>query len=115
MNWTVGDLFVSFCDEVKKIFETNLKMNKLLLLALCLASASCLQLENICSSDQFYYRGERGREVPPELVNAFHKIGGQNITFKALNSYLIDDTVSCDLSEFKNATNFWEALRIKRR
>ena len=79
-------------------------MNKLLLLALCVASVSCVELENLCSSDTFEYKGV--------LVNAFHRVQS-NVTFQLLSHYLINDTVRCDLSEFKNKTNFQEALRLK--
>lgn len=80
-------------------------MNRILLLAmLCIASASCVELENLCSSDAFEYNGV--------LVNAFHRLQ-QNVTFEPLSFYLINDTVKCDFFKFKNKTNFWEALRFK--
>ena len=71
---------------------------------LCVASASCVELENICSSDTFVYKDTQ--------VNAFYKVR-QNITFQPLNFFLIDPTVTCDQSEFENKTNFFEALKIK--
>ena len=80
-------------------------MNKILLLAIfCVASANCVELENICSSDTFKYDGL--------LVNAFHR-AQFNVTFESLSHYLIDDTVKCDIAQFKNKTNFWEALKLK--
>ena len=80
-------------------------MNRIFLFAIfCVASASCLELESICSSDTFEYKGV--------LVNAFHRIQ-RNVTFQPLSHYLINDTVKCDYFQFKNKTNFWEALKIK--
>ena len=80
-------------------------MNRILLLAmLCVASGSCVELKNICSSDSFEYKGV--------LVNAFHKVQW-NLTFGSLNDYLINDTVKCDPAEFKNKTDVEEALRLK--
>ena len=82
-------------------------MNKFLVLAvLCIASASCVELENLCSSDSFDYKGVQ--------VNAFYRVQ-QNITFESLSHYLIDDTIKCDPSEFKNKTNLLETLKIKNR
>ena len=80
-------------------------MTKLLvLLVLCIASASCVELENVCSSGHFEYNGV--------LVNAFYK-SPMNVTFPGLNHYLINSSVPCDPSEFVNKTNFWTALKIK--
>ena len=78
----------------------------LLLTLLCVASASCVELENICSSDSFEYNGL--------LVNAFHRVQ-QNVTFEPLLHYLINGSVKCDFSEFFNKTNYWEALDLKSR
>ena len=78
---------------------------------LCIASARCVELENICSSDSFIYKTSWS-EDPGILVNAFHKVQ-KNITFQPIGHYLINDTVKCDFFEFKNKTNFWEALKIK--
>ena len=75
------------------------------LVVLCVASASCVELENICSSDAFEYDGE--------LVNAFHRVRW-NTTFASLSHYLIGDSVKCDLFEFKNRSNFWRAIKYKR-
>ena len=84
-------------------------MSKILCLAiLWVASVSCLELENICSSDAFEYRGA----IKKYLVNAFYRVE-RNVTFEPLSRYLINDTVKCDLAEFENKTNFWEALRLK--
>ena len=71
---------------------------------LCVASSSCVQLENICSSDSFEYNGV--------LVNAFYKVEW-NVTFGSLNDYLINDTIKCNLDEFKNKANLQETLRLK--
>ena len=80
-------------------------MNKFLVLAvLCIASASCVELENLCSSDSFDYKGVQ--------VNAFYRVQ-QNITFESLNHYLIDDTIKCDPSEFIYKTNLEPALKFK--
>lgn len=80
-------------------------MNRILLLAmLCVASSSCVELENLCSSDSFEYKGV--------LVNAFHKVQW-NVTFGPLNDYLINDTVKCNPAEFENKTNLEETLRLK--
>ena len=82
-------------------------MNKFLVLAvLCIASASCVKLENLCSSDSFDYNGVE--------VNAFYRVR-QNITFESLSHYLIDHAVTCDSSEFINKTNLFETLKIKNR
>ena len=80
-------------------------MNKILLfLVLCVASASCVELENLCSSDSFTYNGV--------VVNAFFKVP-QALRFHSLSNYLIKDTVACDKTEFKNNTNLMEALKAK--
>ena len=85
----------------------NLKMNRfLVLVVLCIASASCVELENLCSSDSFDYNGVE--------VNAFYRVR-QNITFESLSHYLIDHAVTCDQSEFINKTNYWEALKARNR
>ena len=82
-------------------------MNKFLVLAvLCIASASCVELENLCSSDSFHWLGVQ--------VNAFYRVP-QNITFESLSHYLIDHAVTCDPSEFKNKTNLFETLKFKNR
>lgn len=82
-------------------------MNRIWVLAiLCVASASGVELENLCSSDAFEYNGV--------LVNAFHRLQ-QSVTFESMSHYLINDTVKCDYFEFKNRTNFWEVLKIKQR
>lgn len=75
-----------------------------LLIVFCVASVSCVELGNICSSDSFNYRDVK--------VNAFHKLC-QNITLEPLSFFLIDHTVTCKQSEFENKTNFWEVLKIK--
>lgn len=80
-------------------------MNKLFIFAaLCVASVSCVNLQNLCSSDTFKYNGV--------LVNAFHVIR-QNMTFEPLGHYLINGTIKCDHFEFANKTKFREALKIK--
>ena len=80
-------------------------MSKLLVFpVLCIASASCVELENLCSSDHFEYDGV--------LVNAFYK-SPMNVTFPGLSHYLINSSVTCDRSEFVNRTNFRTALKIK--
>lgn len=71
---------------------------------ICVASASCVKLENLCASDHFIYKGV--------LVNAFHRVP-RNVTFEGLNHYLIHDTVKCDHSQFKNESNWWEAMKAK--
>ena len=82
-----------------------MKTTKIVLLAmLCVASASCVELENICPSDTFKFR-----EV---LVNAFHRVEG-SVTFRPMTNFLVDDSVKCDFFEFKNKENFWGALKIK--
>ena len=80
-------------------------MSKLFVfLVLCIASASCVELENLCSSDHFEYNGT--------LVNSFYK-ERWNITFPSLSHCLINSSVTCDRSEFVNKTNYLEVLRIK--
>ena len=76
----------------------------MILAMLCVASVGCVKLENICSSDSFEYKGL--------IVNAFYRIQW-NVTFESLNHYLIDDAIKCDPTEFKNRTNFREALKTK--
>ena len=91
-------------------------MNKILLLAIfCVASANCVTLENICSSDTFEYKSAQpvAGGKPPVLVNAFHRVQ-LNATFESLSHYLINDTVKCDIADFKIKANFWEALKLKR-
>ena len=81
-------------------------MNQTLLLAiLCVASVSSVELEKLCSSDVFEYKGV--------LVNAFHRVQW-NVTLEPLSRYLVNDSVRCDPTQFQNQSNFWEALRIKR-
>lgn len=81
-------------------------MKSLLMILLCVASASCVELKNLCAPDCFVYHGL--------MVNAFHKVPQpQNVTFANLGHYLISPDVTCDPSEFQNKTNYWEALRIK--
>ena len=80
-------------------------MNRILWLAmLCVASSSCVELENICSFDSFYYNDV--------LVNAFYKVQW-NVTFGSLNDYLINDTVKCNLEEFDDIANGPVAMRLK--
>ena len=79
-------------------------MNKFLVLVLCIASASCVELENLCSSDSFDYKGIE--------VNAFHRVR-QNVTFEPLSHYLIDLAIMCDPSEFYNKTRYWETLKYR--
>ena len=91
--------------SLEKVLKKSLKMNKLLVfLVLCIASASCVKLENLCSSDRFDYNGV--------LVNAFYR-ERWNVTFLSLNEYLINSSMPCDRSEFVNKTNFFEVLKIK--
>lgn len=80
-------------------------MAKIVWLAMpCVASANCLELENICLSDTFEFN-----DFP---VNAIHRLQG-NLTFESLSHFLIDDTVKCVFFQFKNRTNFWETIKIK--
>ena len=80
-------------------------MNRVLLLAmLCVAFGSCLELQNICSSDIF--------EFNEHLVNAFYKVQW-NVTFGTLGDYLINDTVKCNPDEFRNKQILEKALRYK--
>lgn len=74
-----------------------------ILAALFVASAHCVELENLCSSDFFVYKGV--------LVNAFHRIN-QSVTLHSLNYYLANE-VRCDAEQFKNRTNYLEILRIR--
>lgn len=85
-------------------------MTKIVLLTIILAvaSVSCGELENICSTDTFRYKGAIQRFV----VNAFHRVQ-RNVTFEPLSHYLINDTVKCDFAEFENKQNFWQTLKIK--
>ena len=84
----------------------ELKMTKILFLfaILWVASAGCVELENICSFDTFRFNNL--------LVNSFHRVQ-RYVAFQPLSHYLINDTIKCDFFEFKNKTNFWEALRLK--
>ena len=80
-------------------------MNKLFVfLVLCIASASCVELENVCSSDHFEYNGT--------LVNAFYR-NRQSIVFPSLNYFLINSSIPCEQSEFVNKTNYKVALEIR--
>ena len=80
-------------------------MNKILVLAmLCFASTSCLNLKNICSSHIFRYNDVQ--------VNSFHRVQS-NLTFDSLSSYLINDSITCDIAEFKERQNFFDTLKIK--
>ena len=80
-------------------------MNRILLLVLlCVASATCVELENLCAFDAFEYKGMQ--------VNAFQRVQW-NVTFESLSHYLINETIKCDLNEFKNKANYWEVLKIK--
>ena len=69
-----------------------------------LVSASCVELENLCLSDSFDYKDVR--------VNSFQRLR-LNVTFEPLTHYLIRPTVHCNLFQFQNKTNFWEALKLK--
>ena len=95
---------LAFLGAIEKS-QRKLKMNRILLLAmLCVASGSCVKLENICSPDNFEYKGV--------LVNAFHKVQW-NVTFRPLGDYLNNDTVKCNPAKFKDKTNLEETLRLK--
>ena len=76
----------------------------LVFLVLSIASASCVELENLCSSDHFQYNGT--------LVNAFYR-NRQSIVFPSLNYFLINNSIPCDSSEFVNKTNHKIALEIR--
>lgn len=80
-------------------------MNKFLVVfsVLCVASASCVQLENLCPSFHFEYQGI--------MVNSFTRVN-QSVTFQPLNYYLAKN-VRCDAEKFKNRTNYIELLRIR--
>ena len=75
----------------------------LVLAAFFVASAHAVELENLCSSDFFLYKGV--------LVNAFHRIN-QSVTFQPKEFYLATK-VRCDAEQFKNRTNYLEVLRIR--
>ena len=95
---------LAFLGAIEKS-QRKLKMNRILLLAmLCVASGSCVKLENICSHDSFEYKGL--------LVNAFYKVQW-NVTFGLLDDYLINDTIKCNPAQFSNKTNLEETLRLK--
>ena len=80
-------------------------MEKVLILAmLCIASTGCVELENICSGDSFEYEGVQ--------VNAIHRVRF-NVTLQPYRKSLINDSINCDPTEFKNKSNFWEALQSK--
>ena len=80
-------------------------MKFLVFAVLCVATVSCLEVENICTyRGLFDYNGLR--------VNTFHRVQW-NMTFESLSHYLINDSVKCDPAEFKNKTCFWEALKLK--
>ena len=82
-------------------------MNKIVLLAmLCVASANCSEIGNICTLDNF--------EFNKMLVNSVYKFQ-LNMTFGSLGHYLIknNNNVRCYISEFNDKANYWEALKIK--
>ena len=82
-------------------------MNRFLVfLVLCVASASCVELENICSAGRFEYKDV--------VVNAFYRVQ-RNVQFQSLRHYLVDHAIICDPSEFQNKTNYWSTLRIRNR
>ena len=82
-----------------------MRVNRILWLAmLSVASGSCAKLENLCSSDVFEYKGV--------MVNALHRVAW-SVTLNPPSRYLINNPVKCDPFEFKDKTNFWEALRLK--
>ena len=69
----------------------------------CVASASCVELENLCIYDIFDYNGI--------TVNAFRRVN-QSVTFEPMNYYLVNK-LRCAVEQFKNRTNFLEVLRIQ--
>lgn len=75
-----------------------------LLFVLLLGIANCVELESLCASDTFVYKGYR--------VNSFQRLR-LNVTYEALEHYLIKSNVTCDPSQFKNKTNFIETLKLK--
>lgn len=75
-----------------------------LVLLLCVASASPVELENLCSNETFSYNGV--------LVNSFQKIR-RSLEFKSLSHYLISNIVTCDPAEFKDKRNLWDSIKIK--
>lgn len=77
---------------------------KFLLLLICVASVSCVQVEFLCPSNRFDYNGL--------TVNAFHKVQ-HTTTFQSLRHYLIDHRITCDQSEFDDHSNYWKALRLR--
>lgn len=80
-------------------------MNRFLVfLVLCVATANCVELENICSADHFEYADVK--------VNAFYRVK-QNVTFESLAHYLIDRSITCDPTEFRNKSNLLEALKVR--
>lgn len=79
-------------------------MNKVLsfVLVLCIcATARSVELQNICSHDTFKYQNL--------LVNAFHRVS-QSFTFEPIRYYMLNDSVVCNKSDFKNPVNFLEVL-----
>lgn len=71
-----------------------------------ITAVSCVKLENLCASDTFVYKGVQ--------VNSFQRLR-LNVTFKPLQFYLIKPDITCDPNEFKNETNYFEALKLKNR
>lgn len=71
-----------------------------------ITAASCVELENLCDSETFDYKGVR--------VNSFQRLL-LNFTFESLEFYLVKPTLTCDPSQFQNKTNFWEILKLKNR
>lgn len=80
------------------------KVSKLILLFCVCYSANCVQLENLCPADRFEYKLLD--------VNSFHRIR-QNVTFKSISDYLVNDSVKCDPNDFRNHSNYQQAAKLK--
>ena len=63
-----------------------------------------MHLENLCPEDRFEYKLVE--------VNSFHRVR-RNVTFERIGSYLAGDSFKCDPNDFKNRTNYLNALKLK--
>lgn len=77
-----------------------------ILVALCISSASGLLLEPICYSSRFSYKDVS--------VNAFHRVP-QSMVFQPFTYYLVNHNITCDPNEFQNQSNYLEVLKARNR
>lgn len=78
----------------------NKVLSFVLLLGVC-ATVSSVKVQNICPHDTFKYEDL--------LVNAVYKFS-HSVTFPPIRSYMLNDSIVCNKSDFKNPANFLEVL-----